>query len=283
MSGLDIDLGQPVEEAPEPQGPLWKRVGIWLWEVVTAWGPPIVIVLVIRSILFEPFQIPSGSMVPTLAIGDFILVSKFAYGLRVPFTGIEILPLGEPKRSDIVVFIYPPSQSADPICWFKALPKSATLGLLPGPECGLDYIKRIVGEPGDTIEVRDNLLFINGREEPRTFEADFAYTDNTCRAEPEQMRQYVELLEGRPHPVLQARGLMMGGISNYGPITVPEDHFFVMGDNRDNSADSRVWGFVPRENVRGKALLVWLSFDSCHGSIRGLGKLRTERIGTTLR
>lgn len=282
MSGLDIDLRQPVEPPPpEPQGSVWSRSRSWLWEVVNAWGPPILIVLVIRSILFEPFQIPSGSMVPTLAIGDFILVSKFSYGLRVPFTNIEILPLAEPKRGEIIVFIYPPSQSDDPMCWLKGLPHSLSLGFIPGPECGIDYIKRIVGEPGDTIEVRDNVLFINGKEEPRQYQADYTYTDNTCRDE--TMKQYTEDLEGLPHPVLQSQGLTMGGISNYGPITVPDGQFFVMGDNRDNSADSRVWGFVPRDNVRGKAEMVWLSFNGCEGAIRGLGKLRTERIGQMLK
>ena len=282
MSGLDIDLRQPVEPPPPaPQGSVWKRSGTWFWEVLSAWGPPILIVLVIRSVLFEPFQIPSGSMVPTLAIGDFILVSKFTYGLRVPFTNVEMVALHEPQRGDIVVFIYPPSQSDDPMCWLKGLPHSLSLGFIEGPVCGIDYIKRIVGEAGDSIEVRDNVVFINGAEQSRTYDDDFAYTDNTCRAE--SMRQYTENLEGVPHPVLQSQGLTMGGISNYGPITVPDGHFFVMGDNRDNSADSRVWGFVPRDNVRGKAKLVWLSFDGCEGAIRGLGKLRTERLGQMLK
>lgn len=281
MSGLDIDLRQPVEQAPEPGGPAWKRSLEWLWEVLGSWGPPILIVLVIRSILFEPFQIPSGSMVPTLAIGDFILVSKFSYGLRVPFTQIEVVPLAEPKRGEIIVFIYPPSQSADSMCWLKAIPHTLSFGYIDGPECGIDYIKRIVGEPGDTIEVRDNMLFVNGKEQSRQFQSNYNYTDNTCHSE--DMKQYEEDLEGLPHPVLQSQGISFGGISNYGPITVPADHFFVMGDNRDNSADSRVWGFVPRENVRGKAQLVWLSFNSCEGTIRGLGKLRSERIGQMLK
>jgi len=170
MSGLDIDLRQPVEQAPEPGGPAWKRSLEWLREVLYSWGPPILVVLVIRSILCEPFQIPSGSMVPTLAIGDFILVSKFSYGLRIPFTEVEVLPLAEPKRGEIIVFIYPPSQSDDALCWLKAIPHTLSFGLIPGPECGIDYIKRIVGEPGDTIEVRDNLLFINGKEQTRRFD-----------------------------------------------------------------------------------------------------------------
>ena len=281
MSGLDIDLRQPVEQAPEPGGPAWKRSFDWLREVLYSWGPPILVVLVIRSILCEPFQIPSGSMVPTLAIGDFILVSKFSYGLRIPFTQVEVLPLAEPKRGEIIVFIYPPSQSEDPLCWLKTIPHTLSFGLVPGPECGIDYIKRIVGEPGDTIEVRDNLLFINGEEQRRQYQDTYDYTNDRCSTEP--MKRYEEDLEGLPHPVLQSQGLSFGGISNYGPITVPEGHFFVMGDNRDNSADSRVWGFVPRENVRGKAELVWLSFNGCEGTIRGLGKLRGERIGQMLK
>lgn len=280
MSGLDIDLRQPVEQAPEPGGPAWKRSLEWLREVLYSWGPPILIVLVIRSILCEPFQIPSGSMVPTLAIGDFILVSKLSYGLRVPFTQVEVLPLAEPKRGEIIVFIYPPSQSDDSLCWLKAIPHTLSFGLVPGPECGIDYIKRIVGEPGDTIEVRDNLLFINGKEQTRRYLDSYDYTNDRCTTEP--MKHYEEDLEGFPHPVLQAQGLSFGGISNYGPITVPDGQYFVMGDNRDNSADSRVWGFVPRENVRGKAKLVWLSFNGCEGTIRGLGKLRGERIGQML-
>ncbi|MFZ5482051.1 MAG: signal peptidase I [Myxococcota bacterium] len=222
----------------EPPTPAWRKVVDWVVEVVRSWGPALLIVLVIRSILIEPFQIPSGSMVPTLAIGDFILVSKVTYGLRVPFTNVEIAPLGEPERGDVVVFVYPPTQDTE----------------------RLDYIKRIVGLPGDTIEVRDDVLFVNGAEQARTLETSTTYVDQYCR--PEEMRQFAEALDGAPHPVLQSTSYARR-MADYGPRTVPDGHYFVMGDNRDNSADSRVWGFVPRENVRGKAMFVWLSIDGC--------------------
>ena len=256
--GLDIDLRSDQPEPPGPPKPPVARAGEWVWDLIKSWGPALLIVLVIRSILIEPFQIPSGSMVPTLAIGDFILVSKFSYGLRVPFTDIEVVPLGEPERGDIVVFLYPPDLERG---------------------VNTDYIKRIVGMPGDTVEVRDDVVFINGVEQTRTFTESYAYTDQTCHSE--DMRLFTEHLGDVTHPVLQSTSYARR-MADWGPREVPADEYFVMGDNRDNSADSRVWGFVPRENVRGKALFVWLSFNACEGRIRALGSIRWDRIGTGL-
>ncbi len=258
--GLDINLRSDLPEGGEGTGPARspaRRVAEWLWDVVASWGPAILIVLVIRSIAVEPFQIPSGSMVPTLAIGDFILVSKFTYGLRIPFTNTEILPLGEPERGDIVVFIYPPTQDTE----------------------GIDYIKRVVGLPGDTVEVKDSIVYVNGVEQTRAFEKSTTYTDQTC--ESQEMRQFSEMLGGINHPVLQGTSYAHR-MNDWGPQTVPVESYFVMGDNRDNSADSRVWGWVPRANVKGKALFVWLSFDGCTGNIPALGSPRLGRIGTVI-
>ncbi|MCB9744766.1 MAG: signal peptidase I [Alphaproteobacteria bacterium] len=222
----------------------------WIWDLVRTWGPALAAVLVIRSAIAEPFRIPSGSMVPTLEIGDHILVSKFSYGLRVPFTQLEILPLGEPERGDVVVFEYPKD------------PK-------------LDYIKRIVGVPGDTIEVRDNTLFVNGQEASKQFEDDFIFVDDACREE--AARLYREDLAGVEHWILNSKtyGMRLG---DYGPFTVPEGEYFAMGDNRDNSADSRRWGTVSRPAIKGKAVLIWLSINNCEGDIPILGSFRTERL-----
>jgi len=281
--GLDIDLRSDVQNEP-PKGPWWRQVIDWFADLGRNWGPPILAVFIIRSVLIEPFQIPSGSMVPTLAIGDFILVSKITYGLRVPFTEVEILPLGEPERGDIVVFTHPPTRSDDPWCFVKRLPGRTlaflSVGNYVGPEaCDTDYIKRIVGLPGDTIEVRDNLLFVNGDEQPRRFMQTHRYVDQSCHEE--EMREFEELVDGRPHPVLQTTSYAKL-MSDHGPIKVGGGHYFVMGDNRDNSADSRVWGEVPRHYIKGKAMAVWLSFDGCTENIPGLGTLRTERIGKGL-
>ncbi|MDP2311054.1 MAG: signal peptidase I [Pseudomonadota bacterium] len=280
--GLDIDLRKDLpKEQPPDNRPLLRRAIDWCIDLVQSWGPAILIVLVIRSILIEPFQIPSGSMVPTLAIGDFILVSKLAYGLRVPFTNIEILPRGEPERGDIVVFIHPPTQNPDPWCKLKRIPAWISGGALPGPreDCETDYIKRVVGLPGDTVEVRDDVVFVNGVEQTRTFQAGYSYTDQFCRSD--DMRMFEEVLDGKPHPVLQSTTYAQR-MADWGPKTVPDGEYFMMGDNRDNSADSRVWGFVPRDNIKGRAMFVWLSFNGCEGTIRALGSIRTERIGTIL-
>ncbi len=227
----------------------------WLWDMLRTWGPALLAVLVIRSAIAEPFRIPSGSMVPTLAIGDHILVSKFSYGLRIPFTQIELLPLGEPERGDVIVFRYPPDPS-------------------------LDYIKRIVGLPGDTVEVRNGVVYVNGQEARRTYRDRFKFVNDRCQVQEERL--YDEDLLGVVHPVLASVG-SSGIRRNYGPRTVPEGHYFVMGDNRDNSADSRVWGFVPRENIKGKAIWVWLSVDRCNGSIPIIGSFRPGRFGLRVR
>lgn len=260
--GLDIDLRKDVEQAPPPPGPPRSPIRIaidWVVELVKGWAPALLAVFTFRSIVVEPFQIPSGSMVPTLAIGDFILVSKFTYGLRIPFTDIEVVPLGEPERGDVVVFLYPPD-------------------LRSGTKT--DYIKRIVGLPGDTVEVRDDVVYINGVEQTRTFTGDTTYTDQSCYTY--DMRGFEEDLSGVRHPVYQSTSYA-SRMADWGPRAVPDGNYFVMGDNRDHSADSRVWEFVPRENIRGKAFFVWLSFNGCDGDIRALGSVRWDRIGHGIR
>lgn len=287
---LDIDLRGDIDKAPPPPRRGFLAAVI---EVFRGWGPPVLLVLVIRSILFEPFQIPSGSMIPTLQIGDFILVSKMSYGLRVPFTDVEVVPLGEPERGDIVVFIQPDSISKDPWCWAKRIPRAVTFDMIPsmpgtGP-CSIDFIKRIVGLPGETIEVKDNILFVNGVKMERTPAGEYAYPDPSRRSfrAPDQRcesvnnRLYTEDLDGVAHPVLQSTDYVLR-VADYGPTTVPDNEYFMMGDNRDNSQDSRFWGFVRRELIRGKAMFVWLSFDPCEGGMNGLGSVRTSRIGEGL-
>lgn len=275
--GLDIDLRKEVAEEP-PRGPLWRGALAWLWDLVSSWGPAILIVLVIRSVVVEPFQIPSGSMVPTLAIGDFIVISKFSYGLRVPFTDIEVLPLGEPERGDIVVFIHPPTVNEDPMCGLRRVRHFLTFGLMPQEACTTDYIKRVVGLPGDTVEVRDDVVYVNGVEQTRTFQSAYTYTDQTCRSD--EMKRFEETLDGKPHPVLQSTSYAQR-MADFGPRTVPEGEYFTMGDNRDNSADSRVWGFVPRDYIKGKAKFVWLSLDGCNTG-RSPFKVRLDRVGKGL-
>ena len=286
MADVDIDLRQTVVEEPESSGNAAVDAWRWLVGFLKSWGPPLLAVFVIRSIIVEPFQIPSGSMVPTLAIGDFIVVSKFSYGLRIPFTDIEVIPLGEPERGDIDVFIHPPTVSDDPWCRVKRLPKDLTLDFLPflpGPDqpCTTDYVKRLVGLPGDTVEVRDDVVYINGTAQERHETGNYDYVD-VRGCSPEPMTRYEENLGGVKHTTLQTT--MYGRhMRDLPPTRVPDGHYFFMGDNRDNSADSRVWGFVPRNYIRGKAEFVWLSFDPCKsGGIPGLGSPRLERLGQGL-
>lgn len=264
----DDDLAAGAAPAPAETG----GVMAWIWDVVKTWTPAILVVLLIRSVLAEPFRIPSGSMVPTLAIGDHIVVTKFSYGIRIPLTRIPFpgTELEAPERGDVVVFVYPDSDHG--LSRYMDLP-------VPGVAT-LDYVKRVIGLPGDTVEVRDNVVYLNGKAQSRTYQQDHTFVDDRCT--PHQTREYVEDLEGHPHAVLNAKsyGARMG---NMPPVEVPEGHIFVMGDNRDHSADSRVWGFVPFRNIKGKAQAVWLSYDWCDSTNTGpLPTMRSGRFGTAI-
>ena len=204
-----------------------------------AFFPVLAIVLILRSFVAEPFRIPSSSMMPSLLIGDFILVNKFAYGLRLPITNQKFLPVGEPERGDVVVFRPPhhPDQ---------------------------DWIKRVIGLPGDTISYRDHVLSVNG--EPVDYRTIGRYVGKGRGADMTGATLLAEELPGRTHPILNREDLpfMMQG---EGEWTVPEGSYFVMGDNRDNSEDSRFWGTLPETNLRGKAFLIWMHWDGSAGGV----------------
>ena len=202
-------------------------------EYARSFFPVLFVILLFRSFVAEPFKIPSGSMMPTLLVGDFILVNKFSYGLRLPVLNKRILATGEPKRGDVFVFRYPKN------------PKE-------------DYIKRVVGLPGDTIEYRNKTLFVNGQQ--------IAETDLGAYpgpAEPDRPMDGAQLkqedLAGVQHKILEMPSVWVG---HEGSWTVPQGQYFAMGDNRDNSADSRFWGFVPEENLVGRAFVIWMNFGN---------------------
>ena len=205
-----------------------------------AFFPVLLVVLVLRSFVAEPFRIPSNSMMPTLLTGDFILVNKFTYGLRLPVTNRKFVSLGAPVRGDVVVFRPPhhPDQ---------------------------DWIKRIIGLPGDRIGYRDNQVFINGEAVAYTPIGRYEGVGNG--AEMTGAEELQEMLEGRSHRVLERTDLPFMD-QGEGEWAVPAGHYFVMGDNRDNSEDSRYWGFLPEQNLRGKAFLIWMHFDGGPGLSR---------------
>ncbi len=217
----------------------------WWVEYSISFFPVILIVFVLRSFLVEPFKIPSSSMVPTLLVGDFILVNKYTYGIRLPVVNRKIVELNHPQRGDVMVFRFPEDPS-------------------------LDYIKRVIGVPGDRVEYRNKRLSINGKPVP------LRQVDDYLSKERMQFsRRYIETVNSVGHEILldddAPAGLMPGrafphaGNCNYNSsglaCTVPPGYYFVMGDNRDNSSDSRVWGFVPDENIVGKAFFIWLNLN----------------------
>lgn len=214
-----------------------------LVEYARSFFPVLLAVLLLRSFLAEPFRIPSGSMLPTLEIGDFILVNKFAYGLRLPVLHTKVVELGNPQRGDVVVFRYPEN------------PK-------------VDYIKRLVGVPGDVVEWNNKTLKINGVELNRAQPSEYYRPDQMGF----QATRLKEDLLGVTHDIL----FTQGRVSPTGGVVVPEGHYFMMGDNRDNSNDSRMWGLVPEANIVGKATYVWM-----HWNLGGDG-LNVARIGNAI-
>ncbi|MBN1103909.1 MAG: signal peptidase I [Deltaproteobacteria bacterium] len=190
-----------------------------LREYLEAAAIAVLLALFIRTFVVQAFKIPSGSMEPTLQIGDHILVNKFIYGIKIPFTGKTLVPLGQPERGDVIVFIYPVDRTKD-------------------------FIKRVIGVPGDRLEIIQGKTYVNGK----------IYED--------KYGHYTDASGGRHNP---------GSGYSYGPVTVPENRYFVMGDNRDHSYDSRFWGFVSFDAVKGKAFIVywsWPHWKRCFRLIR---------------
>lgn len=221
------------------------RQPVWI-EYSGSFFPVIALVFFLRSFLYEPFKIPSSSMVPTLLVGDLILVNKFTYGIRLPIINKKIVEMNSPKRGDVMVFKYPKDMS-------------------------LDYIKRVIGVPGDKIVYKNKRLSINGK--------DIAYAALPDYLDEERLsysKQYVENLPAAPHKVLNdehAPSYVSGPhdfprseLCSYNPegfvCSVPAGQYFMMGDNRDNSLDSRYWGFVPDQNIVGKAFVIWMNLGN---------------------
>jgi len=216
----------------------------WWIEYPKSFLPVILIVFLLRSFVVEPFRIPSGSMIPTLLIGDFILVNKFTYGIRLPIVNRKIVALNEPQRGDVMVFRYPEDPS-------------------------VDYIKRVIGLPGDSVSYVNKRLAINGKALELKPDGEYLHRRATYA------KQHIETVNGHRHRILVEDDAPAAvpfakqfpfrekcTYNNQGfACAVPPGHYFMMGDNRDNSADSRVWGFVPDENIVGKAFFIWFNFS----------------------
>ncbi len=228
----------------------------WWVEYAKSFFPVILAVFMLRSFLVEPFKIPSGSMIPTLQVGDFILVNKFTYGIRLPIISQKIIQINNPERGDVMVFHYPANPS-------------------------VDYIKRVVGLPGDLVTYRGKQVLINGVVQEQKSEGEYNYLDNNSLSFVNTKR-YSENLGGHLHPILQnpeAPGLHSASVADFPQrdqcsysfdemrCTVPAGHYFMMGDNRDNSRDSRYWGFVPDKLIVGKAFFIWMNF----GDLKRIG------------
>ena len=242
-AALALASAEEAERLRRQTAELAGRVPWWI-EYAVSFFPVILFVFVLRSFIVEPFRIPSGSMLPTLQSGDLILVNKFSYGIRLPVLQKKIIELGTPQRADVIVFRYP----VDP---------------------SVDYIKRVVGLPGDEVAYLDKKLYINGNIVPHERDGDYFEPDRVAYT-----AQYKEQLGDVGHEIL----LDEGKLQEFAPIwqfphfancqyvrhgvrcRVPPGYYFAMGDNRDNSADSRYWGFVPDANIVGKAFFIWMNF-----------------------
>jgi signal peptidase I len=209
-------------------------------EYAKSFFPVLLIVFLLRGFLVEPFRIPSGSMIPSLYIGDFILVNKFSYGVRLPVLGAKVLDVNNPQRGDVVVFRYPRDPS-------------------------VDYIKRVIGLPGDHIAYYNKVLYVNDKPITRTYVAKYQGPGETNPAD-----EYLEDLEGVKHNML----LIAERPGINAEYIVPDGHYFMMGDNRDNSNDSRYWGVVPDKYLVGKAFMIWMNFSDWN--------LQWQRIGQVI-
>ncbi len=220
-----------------PQAEIERLVrGPVLVEYARSFFPVFLAVLMLRSFLVEPFRIPSNSMMPTLLTGDFILVNKFTYGIRLPVADKKIIDINAPQRGDVVVFRYPLEPS-------------------------VDYIKRVVGVPGDHIAYYNKTLRVNGQPVPQELVG--VYTGVGAGSGMTGAKLLHESLGGVAHPIL----IRPGQASLEGQFTVPPGQYFVMGDNRDNSNDSRYWGTVPEQNLVGKAFMIWMNWDASNGGV----------------
>ena len=237
---LDAKCFKPkrLSKNPNAKEPIWA-------EYARSFFPILLFVFLLRSFLVEPYRIPSGSMKPTLLVGDFILVNKFTYGIRLPILDKEIVTMNKPDRGDVMVFRFP-------------------------PEPKINFIKRVIGLPGDKIIYKNKQLFVNGELISKTDSQVVNLTGHDGQSY--RVREYTETLPPISHKIYEH--LTPGKDAE---VIVPEGHYFVMGDNRDESDDSRFWGFVPDENIIGKAFALWMSWDAEDFSVR------FDRIGTAIK
>jgi signal peptidase I len=228
-----------------------ESAGRWLWEWVKSISVAILLFLVIRTFAVEAFKIPTGSMESTLLVGDFLLVNKAVYGAQVPFTRVRLPAFDSPERGDVVVFEYPLDQSKN-------------------------YVKRVVGLPGDKVEMRNGELFVNGVRQEENYVQHTQPGSDYYDPQFEWQRRY--LAPGvDPATYRPTR-------DDWGPILVPADNYFVMGDNRDNSQDSRYWGFVERILIKGRPLFIYYSFDRSRlRPLPWLTEVRWNRVGNLVR
>lgn len=223
------------------------------WEWTKSIAVAFVLFLVIRTFLVQAFKIPTGSMEETLLIGDFLLVNKAVYGAQIPGTSYRLPGFSDVDRRDIVVFVYP-----DPYNEYD-----------PDP----DYVKRVVGLPTDTLEMRDKVLYVNGEAQKESYVRYVDGLDDQYRPQFAWQRQHL-VASADPDEYRPSR-------DNWGPIVVPPFHYFALGDNRDNSADSRYWGFIPAEGIKGRPLIVYFSKDTA-SPIPWLDEVRFGRIGNLI-
>jgi signal peptidase I len=210
----------------------------------------LILALFIRTFAVQAFKIPSGSMIPTLLVGDYILVNKFVYGIPIPFTDQKLIEFKTPTRGEVVVFRFPRDPSKD-------------------------FIKRVIGIPGDKVELRDGRLHLNGEPVAMREQGDYVYAE--ARDEFVTMALYQEYIDDSQHPIILSKETIPTPARNHGPIYVPEGKLFTLGDNRDGSNDSRYWGFVDIDQVKGRSIFIYWSWDSIDG------KPRWERLGSLVR